>query len=335
MVKRIAIISRESLNIEKPTSGQESYLKTLVNSLRRIGVDVELLTVNDALRSDDDYDALHLYYVGLADIIKLRKKFNYSKFVYHVYHVEDSTWSYPHTLSWQGFLISIQFAIDVYLATSRSLLKWLKNKILLSKYILVEPYINCNNGFSNNFEYVAKEKFQDSRELTLLYIGRMNPWRFPLKEVIESLKPLSKRIPVKLIVASKLSEKDNINTFKPYENLEVAIINKWLSDDEKREIFRKAHFFLFPAKGNTAMNPPITVLESVCYGTLPLVTTIVIKDIDIPKELVAYGVNEIPERITQLIEDPVLLLSTINGIKSSFRRFYDENRFIGALREVI
>ena len=335
MVKRIAIISREKLNIEKHTSGQEFYLKILVNSLRRIGVDVGLLTINEALRSGGDYDALHLYYVGLADVIKLRKKFNYSKFVYHVYHVEDSTWSYPRTLSWQGFLISIQFAIDVYLATSRSLLKWLKSRILLSKYILIEPYINCNNGFFNNFEYVVKEKFQDLRELILLYIGRANPWRFPLKEVIESLKPLSKRIPVKLIVVSKLSEKDKINTFKPYEKLEVIIIDRWLSDDEKREVFRKAHFFLFPAKGNTAMNPPITVLESVCYGTLPLVTTIVIKDIDIPKELVAYGVNEIPERITQLIEDPVLLLSTINGIKSSFRRFYDENRFIGALREVI
>jgi glycosyltransferase involved in cell wall biosynthesis len=335
MNKRIAIISRERLNIEKHTSGQEFYLKTLVDSLRRIGIDVKLLTVNDVLRSSGDYDVLHLYYVGLADLIKLRKKFSNSKFVYQVYHVEDSTWSFSRTLSWQAFLIFIQFAMDVYLTTSKSLLKWLENRILLSKYTLIEPYINCSNGFFNNLEYITKEKFQDLRELILLYIGRMNPYRFPLKEVIESLKPLSERIPIKLIIVSKLSEKDNINVFKPYEGLEVTIIDKWLSDDEKREIFRKAHFFLFPAKGNTAMNPPITVLESVCYGTLPLVSPIVMKDLDIPKELIIDRTNKISEKIIQLVENPTLLSSITNSVKNSFRKFYDESRFISALREVI
>ena len=332
----IAIVTREPVNINNYVSGQEYYLYTLAKVLLRFNLKVDFLTINQLLRratSCNGYDSYHLYYLSFKDVIRLRKIVKNSKLVYHVYHVEDATWSKTHELSWKTFLVSLQFLVDVYLTTARSVYLWLRHKAPLAQHLLIEPYYECICNSFHEFMNITIKKFSESEEIRLLYVGRLSQYRSPPSALLIIAKNIASRTGkrVKLTIVSKLSSKERVFRYNS-GNVIVDFIDGRISDGEKCKLYRESHFFIYLAKGNVAMNPPITLLEAVYHGTIPIAPSWVLRDIDLPPELIANDGSEAISRIVNLWNNQERLAYVVAYIKKSFGRFYDVHRFVETIR---
>jgi len=335
----IAVITKEPVNISNYVSGQEYYLYTLARVLPRFGLRVNFLTVDRLLmhaRSYDEYDSYHLYYLGFKDVVRIRRIIGNSKLVYHVYHVKDVTWTKTHELSWKVFLASLQFLIDMYLATARSVYLWLWRKVPLAGRLLVEPYYECSCNSFHGLMHIVAEKFSEEREVKLFYVGRLNRYRSPPSVLLAIAKGIAERIRkrVKLTIVSKITPRKR--SYK-YDSGDVTLyfIDDKVSDDEKCRLYKESHFFVYLSRGNVAMNPPVTLLESVYHGTIPIVSSWILNDIEVPPELIADSVDAAIDKITSLWSDPERMDKVVGQIQKSFRRFYDVFRFIEAVRRTL
>ena len=332
----IAIVTREPVNINNYVSGQEYYLYTLAKVLLRFNLKVNFLTINQLLRratSCDEYYSYHLYYLSFKDVIRLKKIVKNSKLVYHVYHVEDATWSKTHELSWKTFLVSLQLLVDMYLITARSVYLWLQHRAPLAQHLLIEPYYECNCNSFHEFMRITTKKFSEAEEIRLLYVGRLSQYRSPPSVLLTIARGVAKKLRkhVKLTIVSKITPKKRLYKYSS-ENVTLYFIDDRVNDSEKCRFYRESHFFIYLSRGNVAMNPPITLLESVYHGTLPIVSSQVLNDIKVPLELVADSVNEAINRIIALWSNLEHLDKVIRYLKKSFERFYDVHRFVEAIK---
>jgi glycosyltransferase involved in cell wall biosynthesis len=178
---------------------------------------------------------------------------------------------------------------------------------------------------------VAK-KFPDE-EVRLLYIGRLNPYRSSPSKLIDIARGVARRVGrhVKLTIVSKASLKERLLRYSG-SNVTLEFINDRIDDNEKCRLYRESHFFIYLARGNVAMNPPITLLESVYHGTIPIVSSWILNDVEVPLELVADSVDAAIDRITGLWSDPESISRVVGHLQRFFRRFYDASRFVEAIR---
>jgi len=336
----IAIVTREPVDVSSYISGQEYYLHTLAKVLPRFNIKVEFLTISQLLRhtvSYDRYDSYHLYYLSLRDVIRLREIVKNSKLVYHVYHVEDVTWSKTHELSWKTFLVSLQFLVDMYLATARSVYLWLRHRAPLAQCLLIEPYYECQCDSFHEYAKIITEKFSGAeREIRLLYIGRFSQYRSPPSALLTIARGVAKRLRkhVKLTIVSKVTSRKKLYKYGN-DIVTLYFIDERIGDDERCKLYRESHFFIYLSRGNVAMNPPITLLESVYHGTIPIVSSQVLSDLEVPLELVADSVNEAIKRIIALWSNLERLDEVIRYLKKFFKRFYDVHRFVEAIKRTL
>lgn len=334
----IAIVAKEPVNIYHYTSGQEYYQYALVKVLPRFGFKVDFLTIDQLLaraRRYGEYSSYHLYYLGFRDVAALRRALGGKRLIYHVYHVEDATWTGTHQVSWKVFLASLQFLVDGYLATARSVCGWLKLRAPLAKCLLVEPYYECGCNSFHKLKRVVAGKFS-GEEVRLLYIGRLSSYRSPPSKLLEIARGVARRVRrrVKLTIVSKIALKRELLKYSG-SNVTLEFINDRIDDSEKCKLYRESHFFIYLARGNVAMNPPITLLESVYHGVIPIVSSWVLNDIEVPPDLVADSVEEVIDRITSLWSDPERINKIAGYLQKSFRRFYDVSRFVEAIRRTL
>ena len=339
----IIIATREPIDTKNYTSGQEFFLYMLTRILPRYSIHVKIMDVNELMESSKRHscDFMHLYYLGFKDILTLRKLYKDTKMVYHVYHVEDISWTRAHELSWKAFLLSIQPLIYAYLATSSSIYSWLRSRAFMSRSVLVEPYYECACGFfhSQNYVNMVFEKFYN-HEIRILYIGRLNPYRSPPHMLMEIAKGVSKKTerPVRLTIVTKTESFPYMMTRK-HNNLTVDLINRRIDDEEKCYLYRKSQFFIYLTPwGNVAMNPPITILEAVYHGVIPIVSETLSKDIKVPDTLIANSLEEAVEKIILLYNSSnkeKALHSIIASLKKVFKGFYNEDRFINSFKSFI
>jgi glycosyltransferase involved in cell wall biosynthesis len=181
---------------------------------------------------------------------------------------------------------------------------------------------------------VAK-KFPDE-EVRLLYIGRLSPYRSPPSKLLEIARGVARRVRrrVRLTVVSKTALKKGLLRYSG-SDVTLEFINDRIDDNEKCKLYRESHFFIYLARGNVAMNPPITLLESVYHGAIPIVSSWVLNDIEVPLDLVADSVEEAIDRITSLWNDPERIDKVTGHLQKSFRRFYDVSRFVEAIRRTL
>ncbi|MEM2704250.1 MAG: hypothetical protein QXR45_13955 [Candidatus Bathyarchaeia archaeon] len=334
-MKNIALVTGSKANIENYVFGQEYYLHKLREVLEEEGYRVELMEYKNFLKSTVATklkpDVAHLYYLNSTQLATLKTLLPETFFVYHVYHVKDDTWNPLHTLSWKMFLISAQLFVNCYLATSLSVNRWLRQRIFASNVALVEPLYECTCNAPRSHE-VFFEKFGDPDEVRLLYLGRLHTLRFSLNKTIESLRRVSSKRKIKLIIATLSRNIDFSEKRLKMNDIELEIINRRLSEKEKCTLYRWAQFFLYPARGNVAMNPPITLLEASYHGALPIVTSHVLNDLDIPSELAINNISELSLKIEKLLADPDEVPSLYTKLFESLKRFFDRKRFLDELR---
>jgi len=331
----IAVVTKEPVDIYRYTSGQEYYLYTLAKVLPRSGLRISFLTIDQLLtdiRDCNEYSSFHSYYLSFRDVVRLRKIVKDSRLVYHVYHVEDVTWTKTRELSWKAFLVSLRPLVDMYLATARSVYSWLKCRVPQANCMLVEPYYECSCNSFHRLAHIVAEKFS-SKEIKLLYIGRLSRYRSPPSTLLAIAKSIALRTRkhIELTIVSKItSKKKSVK----YDSGDVVLhlIDDRIDDNEKCELYRESHFFIYLSRGNVAMNPPITLLESVYHGAIPIVSSWILRDIEVPSRLVADNVAEAINRIISLWTSSEHLDKVVKRLEESFKGFYDVYRFIKAIK---
>jgi len=338
----VIIVTRGTIDIKSYTSGQEFFIYMLMNILPKYGIHVKITDIKELIKNREHYicNSMHLYYLGFKDITMLKRLYKDAEMIYHVYHIEDVTWTRTRELSWKAFLLSIQPLVSTYLATSKSVYAWLKSRAFLARSVLVEPYYECpcKVFHSNSYIDMVCEKFHDN-EIRMLYLGRVNPYRSPPHMLLEIANNVSKKVKksVRLVIVTASEKFPEATVFK-YSNLTVEIINRRVNDKEKCELYRRSQFFIYLTPwGNVAMNPPITILEAVYHGVIPIVSGTVSKDLKIPNIFIANSVKEATNKIItlSLYHSSEKVLRDILILKKAFEGFYNENRFINAFKRLI
>jgi len=335
-MRTLGIVTNDFIDLENYTSGQEYYiyvLKKVLEEKRNYHVNVIdfpslLKNATKGLR----FDVLHLYYLNTKQIFNIRRIFNVP-LIYHVYHIKDSTWNPMQMLSWKTFLVSSQFLLDRYLATSRTVYQWLSKRVSNRRIVLIEPYYEC--VCSGGYGAQNLQRFNEFDELNLLYIGRLSKLRLPLCEIVKVLKYNLGLGKVKLTVVTFNRGLRFVEKEIREGSLTLKILNRRISKWEKCCLYNQSHFFLYLARGNVAMNPPITLIESVYHGVLPLVTPWVLGDLDIPSELVLRDLSDLPLKVKKITENLELIKDINHKLASSFKKFFDLKRYIRDLRYVL
>jgi len=169
------------------------------------------------------------------------------------------------------------------IATSRELTK-LARKVFPEKEILIEhvyPPIQLNPSGVGRLE-IENTVFRElANEKFLLYLGRVNYERFPLstlKQLLLTLREVDKR--AKIVIVT-IPERRSIEWVKRAKEIarkchasnNLIVMTRILTNKEKSVLYSMARGFIFPSSSSsTAIEPPLTVLESIAYGT-PIITT--------------------------------------------------------------
>jgi glycosyltransferase involved in cell wall biosynthesis len=114
--------------------------------------------------------------------------------------------------------------------------------------------------------------------LRILYVGNIAPERFPAADVVRMLEAVAARRSLRLrldVFAPITFRPDNARwaaAFPRSDTVEVTVHLEDLTEPRKLEIYSGADVALYPFTRPVAVEPPLTVLETMACGTVPIVT---------------------------------------------------------------
>lgn|GEM_PF-6225213 len=330
--------------LRHPISGQDFYLQRVITTMKRLGFKVLILHPQDVkvlsnkmriLRKGDDLN-LHMHYVHLSDILRSRTLFPKAKHMLYVYQLKDPTWSIYGELGYKAFLYltATSKLVNYYITPSHILSKELGFIVGSENVKVLGPYYPCDETLR---ELLINKKARDleTKHLEVLYIGRLNIFRIDLTSIIKSLKILANKgfnIRFRLVSMKEMGLPIQ-HKIVELNNLKIELIGRRLKESEKAEIYSKAHILLFIAKGYSAMRPPLSIIESVCYGVIPVISPIIteftsIRDIVIE----STDIDTIVEKLGHIINAFEMLNKRIF---TSFKDFYSKERFLRQLLAIL
>lgn len=347
----IHVITASPSIMNRPIAGQDFFLINMVKTLLRMpknhALFVSPFSLNIFLRRSKDrieepIFVFHLYYTDLKNLISMRlasSKANAIR-VLHVYQLYDASWSISQSIKHRVYLFLSQFLVDKYLVTSRTIYSGLRRFIPAYKLHLVEPYYECPNRTIRDLKNVLNSKVEDlaCKRVRLLYIGRINEYRFDPKIIMGIIRRFAElgyfvELDIVSLREMGLHREGHIRLSYNYgKEVEIKFLNRLLSETEKKQLYEKAHILLFLSKKPSAMSPPMSVIESVCYGVIPLMTRHVAADLGLQN--VENYVNVLSEKCTveEAFEKMMLILENFDSIAidlyKTFSRFYSDKRFI-------
>ena len=335
----IAIVSGRSLNLSYPRSGEETFLQNFVKILEEMNFKVVKIELPDLLNFIKlRYIRplqIHLVYVPFKSLILLKKAFPHSKFIYHVYYLNYATLSKYSEIQWREGLAAMGLFVDSYLATSPMIARDLKYIVPPFRNIfLLEPYYKCNycNLYINYKEWLSKIEELKNGILKILYIGYLNEWRFPYNAILRGLAKLRYKVNLTVYTLDKVSEKRYSRN-----NISVNIISRYITENLKCDVYRKTHFFIFLPLKNTAIIPPLTLLESVYHGAIPIVSSFVKNKIipNMPESNVVRDFEQLPNTIESLVDAIASQNYSFKKLLNIFYRYYDKKRFLSQLFPIL
>lgn len=229
--------------------------------------------------------------------------------------------------------------MDRYVVTGKSVYNELMhNPITLrmkGRIHLVEPYYECH---CNSME-IARRKARmllEENVLELIYVGGVNSVRINVQKLIDLLKLLARDFSkVRLTIISMRERGLKLEGVFRKENLEIELVSHRLPENIKRSYYKRAHVFLYLARLPSAMHPPLALIESVCYGLVPVVTQHVTRDLEVPEQLVInndYCVEDVLKSIKNITEN---YLSIFQNTYKRFTNFYSKSRFVKDLSKLL
>jgi len=328
--------------LRHPISGQDFYLQSIITFMREHGFKVlvvhphDIKALSNRISSDGNDLYLHMHYVGFNDIMLSRILFPKSMHLLYVYQLDDPTWSCYGKYRHYAFLHLTAFSklIDYYVTPSYDLSKKLSLIVDPNNVKTLEPYYPCDETF-HNFLVDKKAKDLEEKLLNVLYIGRINKYRIDLALTINALKALANRgfnVRFQIISMKEMGLSTQYKIFNSGK-LRVELIGKRLTEDEKTEIYVQSHILLFITKGYPAMRPPLSIIESVRYGVIPIISPSItefmhINDI-VVKNLGSKALIERIEHITNMFR------VVSKKVFISFKRFYCKERFLQQLLSIL
>jgi hypothetical protein len=277
-----------------------------------------------------------MHYVNLSDVVSLRVLSPEATLLLYVYQLDDPTWSYYEKFRYHVFLRLTSFSklIDRYVVPSYHLSKELYRIINSDKIKVLEPYFPCNKNLRNLF-INNKIKYLESKQLNILYVGRINKYRFDVATTIKVLKHLADEgfhITFRLI---SMKEMGLVVQHKILESgkLKIELIGKRLTESEKAEIYGQSHILFFACRGYSAMRPPLSIIEAISYGTVPLISPVIAEFASIG-DIVVENLNY--ESLEYKIKHIASNFKSINDkIFIPFSRFYSKDRFYKQLISIL
>jgi hypothetical protein len=328
--------------LRHPISGQDFFLQSIITLMKERDFKVLIVhprnikSLSNRISSDERDLYLHMHYVRLDDIILSKILFPKSMRLLYVYQLDDPTWSCYGKYRHSAFLhlTAILKLIDYYVTPSCDLSKELSLIVGPNNVKTLEPYYPCDETF-NNFLVNEKAKDLEEKYLNVLYIGRINKYRIDLALTINALKALAnKGFNVRFQIIS-MKEMGLSTQYKIFNSgkLRVELIGKRLTEDQKAEIYAQSHILLFITKGYPAMRPPLSIIESICYGVIPIISPNItefmhINDI-VVKNLESKALVESIEHITSMFR----IIS--KKVFISFKHFYCKERFFQQLLSIL
>jgi len=309
----------------------------MISVLEEIGYPIKILSQQELSdRHLSEVEHIHFYYAPLKIIAKSRLTNLKASTCFHVYHLEDVTWSTATRLKWKVAVLLAQHMIDKYLVTSKGLQEKLERLgINEDKIVKIEPFYSCCCKSFTNIESLVEERIRgisSGRPLRFLYLGRYNPKRIPLVALTTALKGYCQQYGKKARLKIVTRSNEVCDTKRVMGgNFTVEVINEYLSEEKKCDLYREADFFLYVSKENVAMNPPITLLEAIYHGAIPIVAPSVLKDLDVPKELVVENASDAPFVIQELCKRGEVQ-EKVKSSLAGFGYFYDKSRYVTSLR---
>ena len=114
--------------------------------------------------------------------------------------------------------------------------------------------------------------------LRVLYVGNIAPERFPAADVVRTLEDVAARSSLRLrldVFAPVAFRPDNARwaaRFPRSASVEVSVRLEDLTEERKAEVYSGADVALYPFTRPVAVEPPLTVLETMACATVPIVT---------------------------------------------------------------
>jgi len=123
---------------------------------------------------------------------------------------------------------------------------------------------------------------KDMSEMTVLCLAHADYVRFPVDKIVPAIVMLVRegyRFRVKIVFSQQAFKDYQLMLSLTRSILEkyglskvVAVTAKNLGENDKRVLFTKSHVFLYPALRESAIDPPLTVLEAMSYGLCVIAT---------------------------------------------------------------
>jgi len=276
VAKRVLLVSNRDVTVKPFLYGEDYYIHTIVSGLQRRGIPVDFAIFHgkkteshgrnvaiDIEEIVDDRTVVILHNISPFRVCKtkMKKKTRVVMPVYFIWNRISSIYTNLRGILGLSFWQSI---VDEYLVPTPSLAERLRKLGIVRRVSILPPEYTCSHcNHIDNLRKRAYLKTQLPRVVEVVYIGSMNPKRFPLAKVIGVLNRDNQReYKLRIYTASQIREE----TCKR-GNVEIRIIERILSEEDKCKILRKSHVFIAPAKGTT-MEPSISAMEAEYHGNI-------------------------------------------------------------------
>jgi glycosyltransferase involved in cell wall biosynthesis len=221
----------------------------------------------------------------------------------------------------------------IALATSKELANITKYRFVNKKINVIQVYppidLTMYKPLENKDKICGETLQRINAERIILYIGRVNESRFPLRTLRHmtlSLKKINSKVKLVIVVPPERESIDwiikSLEIIKKANSNNVILLPRILTESEKILLYNCASAFIFPSRTVTAIEPPLTVLEAVACGT-PIITTGKSSTSEIAHATNGYIYNDDLSQLQKILE--IVLSSEKNNNQLITRRFAMEH----------
>jgi glycosyltransferase involved in cell wall biosynthesis len=273
----VLLVSNRDVTVKPFLYGEDYYISTIVSELEKCGIPVDFAIFhgkksesrgrNAAINIEeivDDCTVVILHNVSPFHVCKAKMKKKGIRVVIPIYFIWNRVSALCDNLRTSIGPLFWQFVVDEYIVPSRSLAERLRKLGIIKKITILPPEYSC--PYCNRMDNLKKRvhlKEHLPRIVNAVYIGSIIPKRIPLARIVDMLNEDPQReYKLTVYTASEIKEQ----TYQK-GNVEIAIVKKSLSDEEKCKILRESHIFIAPTRGAT-MEPSISIMEAEYHGNI-------------------------------------------------------------------
>lgn len=279
MHDKVLLATNKDIAVKPHLHGEDYYIYTLLARLKKNGISVhtavfskntvkfyeqnKIENIQNMGTIMENYRRVLLFNVSPFKLLKLKFKYKLKLVMVVIFLWNKASSAISNVRSFVGDTLW-QLIVDEYIATSPAVARGLKRRGIFRKIYLIPPVYTCKYcDWMENAKKLKRLEKRLPRRVRALYIGSLNPKRFSLVNVINRLRNDEERTYELNIYTSTPTRE------RAYKigNVEVNVLMKILSDEEKCRVLRESYLFIAPNSGTT-MDPSLSVIEAKYHGNI-------------------------------------------------------------------